>query len=64
VFSSTIAGHAGNGIQLSHGSGLILQPLSPLTSISGNAPFDLKCLDAESSYTGPVTAGTIDCTGF
>ncbi|HEV8144615.1 MAG TPA: right-handed parallel beta-helix repeat-containing protein [Methylomirabilota bacterium] len=65
VVSSTITGNTANGIQLSQGSAAIFQPNLPISSLSGNAGTDLKCLDGESSFTGPIAAGaTIDCTGF
>jgi len=65
VVSSTITGNTVNGVQLSQGSAAIFQPIPPVSSLSGNTGIDLKCLDAESSYTGPLAPGaTIDCTGF
>ena len=65
VASSTVRGHTNNGVLLSQGSAAIFQPLLPLTVLTGNSPFDLKCLDAESSFTGPIADGAaVDCTGF
>jgi parallel beta helix pectate lyase-like protein len=65
MVNGSVTGHAANGIQLSQGSAAIFQPALPLPVLSGNTPFDLKCLDGESSFTGPIAAGaTIDCTGF
>jgi parallel beta helix pectate lyase-like protein len=65
VFPTTITNHTANGIQLSQGSAAIFQPVPPLVTFGGNVPFDLKCLDKESSYAGPVPAGaTVDCTDF
>jgi hypothetical protein len=65
MFSSTVTGHAANGVQLSQGSAAIFQPAVPLPNLSGNTGFDLKCLDGESSFAGLFAAGaTIDCTGF
>ena len=67
MVNGVVSGHANNGIQLSQGAAVIFQTLNPAASVpllSGNAPFDLKCLDTESSYTGTVTAATIDCTDF
>ena len=65
VVSSTITGNTVNGVQLSQGSAAIFQPIPPVSDLSGNTGTDLKCLDAESSYTGPIAPGaTIDCTGF
>ncbi len=65
VFSGAVTGHTNNGVQLSQGSAAIFQPVLPLPNLSGNTGFDLKCLDGESSYTGPIAPGaTIDCTGF
>jgi hypothetical protein len=65
VFSSTVTGNTADGVQLSQGSAAIFQPFPPLTNLSGNGGTDLKCLDAESSYAGPIAPGaTVDCTGF
>jgi hypothetical protein len=65
MFSSTVTGHTANGIQLSQGSAAIFQAAPPVPNVTANAGFDLACLDAESSFTGPLAAGaTIDCTGF
>jgi hypothetical protein len=65
MFSSAVMGHAANGVQLSQGSAAIFQAAPPVPNVTGNAGFDLACLDAESSFTGPLAAGaTIDCTGF
>jgi hypothetical protein len=65
MFSGAVTGHTNNGVQLSQGSAAIFQPFPPLPNLSGNTPFDLKCLDGESSFTGPIAPGaTIDCTGF
>ena len=48
-----------------HGSGATFRPVVPLSVLTGNTGFDLKCLDGESSFTGPIAPGaTIDCTGF
>jgi hypothetical protein len=63
--STTVTGNTANGVQLIHGSGAIFRPLLPLSVLTGNAGFDLKCLDGESSFSGPIAPGaTIDCTGF
>ncbi len=65
MFSSTVTGHAADGIRLSQGSAAIFEAAPPVSNVTGNAPFDLRCLDAESSVAGPLAAGaTIDCTGF
>ncbi len=65
MFSSTVTGHANNGVHLSQGSAAIFEAAPPLSTLTGNAPLDLRCLDGESSFTGPLAAGaTIDCTGF
>jgi parallel beta-helix repeat protein len=67
MVNGAITGHTNNGIQVSQGGAVIFQTLPPFASVpvlSGNTPFDLKCLDTESSYTGTVSAGTIDCTDF
>jgi hypothetical protein len=65
MFSSTVTGHATNGVQLSQGSAAIFQAAPPVPNVTGNTGFDLACLDAESSFAGPLAAGaTIDCTGF
>jgi hypothetical protein len=65
MFSGTITSNSVNGVQLSQGSAVLFQPVAPLASISGNTGTDLKCLDGESSFTGPLAGSpTIDCTGF
>jgi parallel beta-helix repeat protein len=69
MVNGAVTGHTNNGIQLSQGGAVIFQTLPPFASVpllSGNVPFDLRCLDTESSYTGTVAAGAIDpaCTGF
>jgi len=65
VFSGTITNNTVNGLQLSQGSAVLFQPVTPLASFSGNTGVDLKCLDGESSFTGPLGGSpTIDCTGF
>jgi hypothetical protein len=65
LFSGTVTGHTANGIQLSQGSAAIFEAAPPVPNVTGNTAFDLKCLDAESSFAGPLTAGaTVDCTGF
>jgi parallel beta-helix repeat protein len=65
MFSTTVTGHAANGVQLSQGSAATFEAAAPLSSLTGNAPFDLRCLDAESSIAGPLAAGAVvDCTGF
>ena len=65
MFSSTVTGHPASGVQLSQGSAAIFQAAPPVSSVTGNTGFDLSCLDAESSFAGPLAAGaTIDCTGF
>jgi hypothetical protein len=62
--STTVTGHANNGVQLAQGSAAIFDA-APLSNLTGNAPFDLKCLDGESSFAGVLAAGVvIDCTGF
>ena len=63
VFSGTLTNHSGNGLQVSQGSAVLFQV--PPASISPNTPFDLKCLDGESSFSGqPGGTPNIDCTGF
>ncbi len=66
VNASTVTRNSINGVQLGQGSMAIFRPPpSPLSSISGNAGIDLKCLDAESTFTGPVAdSPTTNCTGF
>ena len=65
LVSSTITGNTANGLELSQGSTAIFQPNAPVSDLRGNTGTDLKCLDGESSFTGPIVAGaTIDCTGF
>ena len=67
MFPSTVTGHAANGVQLSQGSAAIFQPTPapPFHNVTGNAGFDLACLDAESSFAGsPAPTATINCTGF
>jgi hypothetical protein len=64
AIDSRIMGNTVDGVQLVEGSAAIFQP--PASTVSGNAHLDLQCNDAESSYSGPVAAGTIaaGCTGF
>jgi Right handed beta helix region len=65
IVSSSVTGNTANGVQLATGSGVIFRPNLPVSVLAGNTGFDLKCLDAESSFTGPIAPGaTIDCTGF
>ena len=65
LVSSTITSNTANGLELSQGSSAIFQPNVPLSDLRGNTGTDLKCLDGESSFTGPMVAGaTVDCTGF
>jgi len=65
AFSNTITGNSLNGVQLSQGSAAIFQPIAPFSTVSGNTGTDLKCMDAESSVTGPLAAAaTSDCTEF
>ena len=65
VVSTTVTGNTVNGVQLLHGSGVIFRPNLPVSVLTGNTGFDLKCLDAESSFTGNIAPGaTVDCTGF
>ena len=66
LFSASVTNNTANGVQLVQGSGVVFRPFAPLTVISGNTGFDLKCLDAESSITtGYADSPTIDgCTGF
>ena len=64
VNGSTVTHNSINGIQLGQGSMAIFRP-SPLSNISGNTGTDLKCLDAESTFTGPLAdSPTTNCTGF
>jgi len=63
--SVTVTGNTANGVQLIHGGGAIFRPILPLSVLTGNTGFDLKCLDGESSFTGPIAPGAVvDCTGF
>jgi parallel beta-helix repeat protein len=65
MVNGSVTNHTANGVQLSQGSAAIFQPALPLPVLSGNTPFDLKCLDGESSFSGPIAPGaTIDCSGF
>ena len=66
VISSTVTRNSVNGVELGQGSMAIFQPPPfPLSSISGNAGIDLKCQDAESTFTGPVAnSPSTNCTGF
>ena len=65
VISTSVTGNTANGVQLIHGSGVTFRPNLPLSVLTGNTGFDLKCLDGESSFTGPIAPGaTVDCTGF
>jgi hypothetical protein len=66
ILSSAVTGNTVNGVQLVTGSGVIFRPNAPVTVVAGNTGFDLKCLDSESSITGPVGGSpTSDgCTGF
>jgi len=67
IASTTVTGNTANGLQLIHGSAVVFRPLAPLSVVSGNTPFDLKCFDGESSITGPVAGSpTSDggCTDF
>ena len=65
IFSSTVTGNTANGVQLMTGSGVVFRPNPPISVLLGNTGFDLKCLDGESSFSGPIAPGaTIDCTGF
>ena len=63
--STTVTGNTANGVQLIQGSAVVFRPFIPLSMLTGNTGFDLKCLDGESSFSGPIAPGaTIDCTGF
>ena len=66
LFSANVTNNTANGVQLAQGSGLVFRPFAPLSVLSGNTGFDLKCLDTESSITtGYADSPTIDgCTGF
>ena len=66
VISSTVTGNSVNGIELGQDSLAIFQgPPFALSSINGNAGTDLKCRDAQSTFTGPVfDSPTTDCKGF
>jgi hypothetical protein len=65
LFSGTVTGHAGGGVLVSTGGAVIAEAAPPLPSLTGNTGFDLKCLDAESSFAGSLAAGAVvDCTGF
>jgi hypothetical protein len=67
IASTTVTGNTANGVQLIHGSAVVFRPFAPLSVVTGNTPFDLICLDGESSITGPVAGSpTSDggCTGF
>jgi hypothetical protein len=64
VNGSTVTRNSINGIQLGQDSLAIFRP-SPLSNINGNAGTDLKCLDAQSTFTGPFAdSPTTNCTGF
>ena len=63
--SSTVTNNTANGVQLAQGSAAVFRPLAPFTVLSGNTGFDLKCSDAESSFTGPLAnSPVVDCTAF
>jgi hypothetical protein len=66
LFSATVTGNTANGVQLIQGSAVVFRPFAPLSVVSGNTGFDLKCFDVESSITGPTgNVPTSDgCTGF
>ena len=65
VISSIVTRNSVNGVELAQGSMAIFQPNAPLANISGNAGIDLKCQDAESTFTGPIAdSPTTNCTGF
>jgi Right handed beta helix region len=66
LFSANVTNNTANGVQLIQGSGVVFRPNAPQSVISGNAPFDLKCFDTESSITADFAGSpTIDgCTGF
>ena len=57
IISTTVTGNTANGVQLIHGSGAIFRPVVPLSVLTGNTGFDLKCLDGESSFAGPNAPG-------
>jgi len=46
--------------------GSALMALPPASNLTNNVGYDLVCTDTESSFTGPMTIGSIDpaCTGF
>lgn len=54
AFATTVTGHANSGVELRQGGAAIFETATP-ASWTGNAPFDLRCLDGESSFAG--TAG-------
>lgn len=65
VVSTIVTGNTANGVQLVHGSAAIFRGGLPLSVLTGNTGFDLKCLDGESSFSGALAPGaTVDCTGF
>jgi parallel beta helix pectate lyase-like protein len=66
LFSANVTNNTANGVQLIQGSGIVFRPNAPLSVISGNTGFDLKCFDTESSITtGYAGSPTIDgCTAF
>lgn len=65
VISSTVTGNSVDGVELGQDSLAIFQPIAPLANISGNAVIDLKCQDAQSTFTGPLASSfTTNCTGF
>lgn len=66
LFSANVTNNTANGVQLIQGSGVVFRPVAPLSVISNNTGFDLKCFDTESSITtGYAGSPTMDgCTGF
>lgn len=66
LFSASVTGNTANGVQLIQGSAVVFRPFAPLSVVSSNTGFDLKCFDGESSITGPTDdSPTSDgCTGF
>jgi hypothetical protein len=65
VISSTVTGNSVDGVELGQDSLAIFQPNAPLANISGNAVIDLKCQDAQSTFTGPLASSfTTNCTVF
>jgi len=66
LFSASVTNNTANGVQLIQGSGVVFRPIAPLSVLSGNTGFDLKCFDGESSITtGYADSPTMDgCTGF